>query len=77
MKTSYNRSPVLKALYTELITTGKVHTFRVTGRSFKYSNCTDYRYPISTLCEQNGLPFIMGNDAPRGGRIGEFIALAV
>jgi len=45
------------------------------GTSWKYSSLVDKTQEFRNILDKMGIEYIVGNDAPRGGRTGEFVKI--
>lgn len=56
-------------------TTNKIYTKRYSG-SGRYINLQDYSFYVSQILNLQGYKFETGNDAPRGGKEGDFFKVS-
>jgi hypothetical protein len=45
------------------------------GKSWKHSSLVDKTKEFTNVLDKMGIEYIVGNDAPRGGRTGEFVKI--
>lgn len=63
------------SFFADFLVAGKWHGKSWNG-SGRYINLSDTQYRAAIeICEKLGLDFEVGNDAPRGGKSGDFVAL--
>jgi len=59
----------------ELLEKGTVRTIVSSGSSWSHSSLHDESITITNFLNNNNIAFEKGNDAPKGGKLGNFIKL--
>lgn len=57
-----------------MIYLNKIRTTKVSG-SGRFTKMACYRAPICDILDLCGVKYVTGNDAPRGGKTGDFIEI--
>lgn len=70
-KGALNQS-IIKCLRACMIQGNKIYPFSYSG-SGNYLNSKDYSYYVTKVFELSNISYSTGNDAPRGGKNGNFI----
>ena len=60
----------------QILESGKANTVKVTG-SGRRTSYQVFTFEVRNLLDKLGMKCYVGNDAPRGGKAGEFVALGV
>ena len=69
------RKDVANAIHSSRIIGSKIYPKYYTG-SGRYINLKDYSFHIIQILKMKGYKFEQGNDAPRGGKEGDFIKVS-